>query len=57
MNDFLQDYVGKIGVFLLLLFTLIVIMVRLFNFSPEAIGNYFRGIDFSKPKPPLNGFE
>jgi S-DNA-T family DNA segregation ATPase FtsK/SpoIIIE len=42
MNDFLQDYTGKIGVLLLLVFTLIIILVRLFNFSPEAIGNYFR---------------
>ncbi|BFP43413.1 DNA translocase FtsK [Flavobacteriaceae bacterium GF1] len=51
MNDFLQDYMGKIGVFLLLLFTLVVIMVRLFNFSPEGIGNYFKGVNFPKPKP------
>ncbi|MET1259560.1 DNA translocase FtsK [Flagellimonas sp. DF-77] len=50
MNDFLQDYTGKIGVFLLLIFTLIVIMVRLFNFSPEAIGAYLRGLRPSKPK-------
>ena len=42
MNDFLQDYIGKIGVLLLLLFALIVAMVRLFDFSPEAIGSYFR---------------
>ncbi|MEM9001753.1 MAG: DNA translocase FtsK 4TM domain-containing protein [Bacteroidota bacterium] len=42
MNGFLQDYTGKIGVFLLLLFVLVVILVRLFNFSPEAIGNYLR---------------
>ena len=42
MNDFLQDYTGKIGVLLLLVFTLIVILVRLFNFSPEAIGEFFR---------------
>lgn len=53
MNDFLQDYTGKIGVFLILVFTLIVILVRLFNFSPEAIGNYFRAINFSKPKSPV----
>ncbi|MBT8188604.1 MAG: DNA translocase FtsK [Croceitalea sp.] len=37
MNDFLQDYMGKIGVLLLLLFSLTVIMVRLFDFSPEGI--------------------
>ncbi|WP_350285638.1 DNA translocase FtsK [uncultured Croceitalea sp.] len=42
MNDFLQDYTGNIGVFLLLVFTLIVILVRLFNFSPEAIGQYLK---------------
>lgn len=42
MNDFLQDYTGKIGVLLLLVFALIVILVRLFNFSPEGIGQFFR---------------
>lgn len=42
MNDFLQDYIGKIGVLLVLLFGLIFILVRLFKFSPEDIGNYFR---------------
>ncbi|UII75665.1 DNA translocase FtsK [Flagellimonas sp. HMM57] len=56
MNDFLQDYTGKIGVFLLLLFVLMVILVRLFNFTPEGIANYFRSqrqnlkSDFKKPK-------
>ena len=42
MNDFLQDYTGKIGVMLLLVFGLIVILVRLFKFNPEAIGAYIR---------------
>ncbi|MDC6364856.1 MULTISPECIES: FtsK/SpoIIIE family DNA translocase [Flavobacteriaceae] len=42
MNDFLQDYAGKIGVFLLLIFVLMVIMVRLFNFTPEGVANFFR---------------
>lgn len=42
MNDLLQDYIGKIGIFLVLTFVLIVIMVRLFNFSPEAIGTFFK---------------
>ncbi|SHG26540.1 FtsK/SpoIIIE family DNA translocase [Flagellimonas flava] len=56
MNDFLQDYTGKIGVFLLLLFVLTVILVRLFNFSPEGIANFFRSqkqslkADFSTKK-------
>ncbi|GGG46414.1 DNA translocase FtsK [Croceivirga lutea] len=49
MNDFLQDYIGKIGIFLVLIFMLIVVMVQLFNFSPEAIGNYFRERNFSIP--------
>ena len=42
MNDFLQDYTGKIGVMLLLLFGLTVILVRLFRFSPEGIAEYFK---------------
>lgn len=55
MNDFLQDYTGKIGVFLLLLFVLMVILVRLFNFTPEGFANFFRSqkqklkSDFEKP--------
>ncbi|MEX0273083.1 MAG: DNA translocase FtsK 4TM domain-containing protein, partial [Flavobacteriaceae bacterium] len=40
MNDFLQDYTGKIGVFLLLLFGLIIIMVRLFDLSPDKMASY-----------------
>ena len=48
MNDFMQDYIGKIGVFLVLLFTLIVILVRLFNFSPEGIAAYFGGLNLGK---------
>ncbi|TVZ13997.1 FtsK/SpoIIIE family DNA translocase [Maribacter sp. MAR_2009_72] len=42
MNDFLQDYAGKIGVLLLLLFGLIYIVVRLFELTPEAIGSFFK---------------
>ncbi|WP_298486169.1 DNA translocase FtsK [uncultured Maribacter sp.] len=42
MNDFLQDYTGKIGVLLLLLFGLIFILVRLFKFSPENIASYIK---------------
>ncbi len=40
MNDFIQDYIGKIGVLLLLLFGLIVILVRLFKFAPDEIGKW-----------------
>lgn len=40
MNDFLQDYAGKIGVVLLLIFGFIFILVRLFKFSPEDVGSY-----------------
>ncbi|WP_136465673.1 DNA translocase FtsK [Flagellimonas onchidii] len=56
MNDFLQDYTGKIGVFLLLVFVLMVILVRLFNFTPEGFANFFRSqkqqfkSDFAKKK-------
>ncbi|MGB5205954.1 MAG: DNA translocase FtsK 4TM domain-containing protein, partial [Eudoraea sp.] len=42
MNDFLQDYTGKIGVLLLLVFGLTVILVRLFKFSPEGIAAFFK---------------
>ena len=42
MNDFLQDYTGKIGVFLILIFILMVILVRLFNFTPEGFANFFK---------------
>ena len=42
MNDFLQDYTGKIGVLLLLVFTLIEILLRFFNFTPEGIGQFLR---------------
>ncbi|MFK5973736.1 MAG: DNA translocase FtsK 4TM domain-containing protein [Flavobacteriaceae bacterium] len=42
MNDFLQDYTGNIGVFLLLLFGLIFILVRFFGLSPEGISDYFQ---------------
>ncbi|MBT8292843.1 MAG: DNA translocase FtsK, partial [Eudoraea sp.] len=42
MNDFLQDYTGKIGVLLLLVFGLIIILVRLFEFSPEGIAAFFK---------------
>ncbi len=40
MNDFLQDYTGKIGVFLILLFGLIFILVRFFKFSPDHLLDY-----------------
>tara|TARA_R110000868_G_scaffold104694_2_gene288597 strand:+ start:6385 stop:8757 length:2373 start_codon:yes stop_codon:yes gene_type:complete len=41
MNDFLQDYTGKLGVFLLLLFGLIIILVRLFKLTPEHVSEYY----------------
>lgn len=40
MNDFLQDYIGKIGVFLLLLFGIVVVSVRLFKFTPDRVTDY-----------------
>lgn len=42
MNDFLQDYIGKIGVLLTLTFGLIFILVRLFKFSPDGVANWFQ---------------
>ena len=42
MNDFLQDYTGKIGVFLLLLFMFTIIMVRLFKVTPEGVAHFFK---------------
>ncbi len=42
MNDFLQDYTGKIGVFLLLLFGLTFILVRFFEFTPDGIARFFK---------------
>ncbi len=42
MNDFLQDFTGKIGVLLLLLFGLIFILVRFFKFSPDSLAPYFQ---------------
>jgi S-DNA-T family DNA segregation ATPase FtsK/SpoIIIE len=42
MNDFLQDYAGKIGVLLLLVFGLIFILVRLFEITPEGISSFFK---------------
>ncbi|MEJ2584868.1 MAG: DNA translocase FtsK 4TM domain-containing protein [Robiginitalea sp.] len=50
MNDFLQDYTGKIGVFLLLLFGLIIILVRLFGLTPDHISKAFRSIAARFPK-------
>ncbi|WP_297797600.1 DNA translocase FtsK [uncultured Eudoraea sp.] len=42
MNDFLQDYTGKIGVLLILLFGLTVILVRLFKFTPDGLAAFFK---------------
>jgi len=44
MNLFLQDYAGKIGVLLLLILGLVIIMVRLFDFTPEKVAKSFSGL-------------
>ncbi|MGB5315837.1 MAG: DNA translocase FtsK 4TM domain-containing protein [Robiginitalea sp.] len=44
MNLFLQDYAGKIGVLLLLVLGLVIIMVRLFDFTPEKVAKGFSGL-------------
>ena len=52
MNDFLQDYAGKIGVFLLLLFVLVFILVRLFDFSPDRLSQAVSSMGSLLPKKP-----
>ncbi|MFT6370950.1 MAG: S-DNA-T family DNA segregation ATPase FtsK/SpoIIIE [Maribacter sp.] len=42
INDFLQDYAGKIGVLLLLVFGLVFITVRLFELTPEGVVSFFK---------------
>lgn len=42
MNDFLQDYAGKIGVLLLLVFGLVFILVRLLKITPEVVSEFFK---------------
>ncbi|WP_149275671.1 FtsK/SpoIIIE family DNA translocase [Pareuzebyella sediminis] len=42
MNDFLQDYTGKIGVFLILIFGLVLILVRFFKVTPDEVGVFFK---------------
>ncbi|MDO6808177.1 DNA translocase FtsK [Zobellia galactanivorans] len=42
MNDFLQDYTGKIGVVLILIFGLIFILVRFFKLTPEGVASAFK---------------
>jgi len=57
MNDFLQDYTGKIGVFLLLLFGLVIILVRLFGLTPDHIAKAFRSVSARIPKRAVPGEE
>src|SRR5690606_35306910 len=42
LNDFLQDYIGKIGVALLLIFILIVYLVARLGITPDIALNYFK---------------
>ncbi|MGS2764871.1 DNA translocase FtsK [Sinomicrobium sp. M5D2P9] len=44
MNDFLQDYIGKAGVILILLFGFIVFAVKKLKVTPEKIGAQFAGM-------------
>ncbi|SFW56351.1 DNA segregation ATPase FtsK/SpoIIIE, S-DNA-T family [Sinomicrobium oceani] len=44
MNDFLQDYIGKIGIILLLLFGFIVFAVKKLQVTPEKVGSQVAGI-------------
>ncbi|WP_044397590.1 DNA translocase FtsK [Lacinutrix sp. Hel_I_90] len=42
LNSYLQDYVGKVGIILLLIFVLITYLAIRFKFTPERIGSLFR---------------
>lgn len=42
LNDFLQDYIGKIGLALLLIFILIVYLVARLGITPDIAINYFK---------------
>ena len=50
INTFFQDYIGKIGVLLILVFTFIILMVSRFNVTPERLAHYFNDLNFSKPE-------
>ncbi|MBZ9620482.1 DNA translocase FtsK [Psychroflexus lacisalsi] len=41
INDFLQDYVGKLGVILVLVFMLIIYLVSRLNITPDALSKSF----------------
>lgn len=41
MNDFLQDYIGKLGIVLLLIFMLIIYLVSRLNLTPDALSKSF----------------
>lgn len=62
MNDFLQDYIGKLGVVLVLMFMLIIYLVSRLNLTPDAFSKSFSkqknnfkkdisDIDFNKKQP------
>ena len=62
MNDFLQDYIGKLGVVLVLMFMLIIYLVSRLNLTPDAFSKSFSkqknkfkkdisDIDFNKEQP------
>ncbi|MFN2262189.1 MAG: DNA translocase FtsK 4TM domain-containing protein, partial [Psychroflexus sp.] len=42
MNDFVQDYIGKLGVGLILIFTILIYLVLRLNFTPDSIVEYFK---------------
>ncbi|NEV93563.1 DNA translocase FtsK [Psychroflexus sp. YR1-1] len=41
VNDFLQDYIGKLGVILVLIFMLIIYLVTRLNWTPDALSKSF----------------
>ncbi|MFD0860906.1 DNA translocase FtsK [Sungkyunkwania multivorans] len=42
LNDFLRDYIGNIGIALLLVFGLVFYLVMRFNVTPERLGIFFK---------------
>ncbi|SDH02231.1 DNA translocase FtsK [Psychroflexus sediminis] len=41
LNDFLQDYIGKLGIVLVLIFMLIIYLVSRLNLTPDALSKSF----------------
>jgi DNA segregation ATPase FtsK/SpoIIIE, S-DNA-T family len=56
LNDYMQDYLGKIGTFLILLFGFLIFLIFRLQISPETIQTFFENRR-SDIKEELNDFE